>query len=132
VSAFFSQIAACFSRVGCTETEQAKKSAGNIVSCRTMSVDEKAFAGFGRQEFYPTKEEKGVRLGNQIISNHAFVDGGKRIGMYVMPMFLEVNGSLLECTNGEIAEAGLAVSDGWMSCEELRDRAIEHKKQKIF
>ena len=41
------------------------------------SALEGAFAGFGDQEFYPTKEEKGARLGYTLISNHAFVDGNK-------------------------------------------------------
>ena len=44
---------------------------------------ENAFASFGGEEFYPSKEEKGARLGYELISNHAFVDGNKRIGMYV-------------------------------------------------
>ena len=39
------------------------------------SALEAAFSGFGGQEFYPTKEEKGARLGYSLISNHAFVDG---------------------------------------------------------
>jgi death-on-curing protein len=91
------------------------------------SALENAFAGFGGQEFYPTKEEKGARLGYTLISNHAFVDGNKRIGMYVMLTFLEVNGIRLECTNDEVVEVGLAVADGRMSYEELCDWVIEHK-----
>ena len=35
------------------------------------SALESAFAGFGDREFYPTKEEKGARLGYALISNHA-------------------------------------------------------------
>ena len=35
------------------------------------SALESAFSGFGEQEFYPTKEEKGARLGYALISNHA-------------------------------------------------------------
>lgn len=66
------------------------------------SALENAFAGFDGQEFYPTKEEKGARLGYTLISNHAFVDGNKRIGMYVMLTFLEVNGIHMECTNEEV------------------------------
>ena len=62
------------------------------------SALEAAFSGFGGQEFYPTKEEKGARLGYSLISNHAFVDGNKRIGMYVMLIFLEVNGIHMNCT----------------------------------
>lgn len=83
------------------------------------SALENAFAGFGGQEFYPTKEEKGARLGYTLISNHAFVDGNKRIGMYVMLTFLEVNGIRLECTNEEITEVGLAVAAGTMGYEML-------------
>lgn len=48
---------------------------------------ENAFSGFGGQEFYPSKEEKGARLGYELISNHAFVDGNKQIGMYVIDLF---------------------------------------------
>ena len=48
------------------------------------SALEAAFAGFGDREFYPSKEEKGARLGYTLISNHAFVDGNKRIGVYVI------------------------------------------------
>ncbi len=36
------------------------------------SALENAFSGFGGEEFYPTKEEKGARLGYSLISNQAF------------------------------------------------------------
>lgn len=91
------------------------------------SALESAFAGFDGQEFYPTKEEKGARLGYTLISNHAFVDGNKRIGVYVMLTFLEVNGTRLECTNEEIVHIGLSVADGSMGYEELLDWIIAHK-----
>lgn len=91
------------------------------------SALEGAFAGFGDREFYPSKEEKGARLGYALISNHAFVDGNKRIGMYVMLTFLEVNGVRLECTNEEVASAGLAVADGTMGYEDLLEWVIKHK-----
>ena len=83
------------------------------------SVLENVFSGFGGQEFYPTKDEKGARLGYALISNHAFVDGNKRIGMYVMLTFLEVNGIRLDCTNNEVVEVGLAVASGAMNYETL-------------
>ena len=91
------------------------------------SALEGAFAGFGGSEFYPSKEEKGARLGYTLISNHAFVDGNKRIGMYVMLTFLEVNGIRLCCTNEEVAAAGLAVADGSMQYEDLLNWVISHK-----
>ncbi len=91
------------------------------------SALEGAFASFGGADLYPTKEEKGARLGYALIANHAFVDGNKRIGMYVMLTFLEVNGIRLDCTNEEVAAVGLAVADGTMGYEALRDWVIEHK-----
>lgn len=91
------------------------------------SALETVFASFDGQEFYPTKEEKGARLGYSLISNHAFVDGNKRIGMYVMLTFLEVNGIRLECTDDEIVQVGLSVADGSMDYEELRDWVIAHR-----
>ncbi len=37
------------------------------------SALEAAFASFDGKEFYPTKEEKGARLGYALISAHAFI-----------------------------------------------------------
>ena len=54
------------------------------------SALESAFQTFGGIELYPTKEEKGAKLGYSLISNHAFVDGNKRIGMHVLLTFLPV------------------------------------------
>lgn len=86
-----------------------------------------AFATFGGQELYPTKEEKGARLGFSLISNHAFVDGNKRIGMYVMLTFLEVNGIHMDCSNEDVVAAGLGVASGKMKYEELLHWVREHR-----
>ena len=91
------------------------------------SALENAFSGFGGQEFYPSKEEKGARLGYSLISNHAFVDGNKRIGMYVMLTFLEVNGIRLECTNEDIVEVGLSVAAGTMGYDALLEWVRDHR-----
>ena len=48
------------------------------------SAIESVYQTFDGQELYPTKEEKGARLGYTLVSNHAFVDGNKRIGLLVM------------------------------------------------
>lgn len=93
------------------------------------SALESAFSGYGDSEFYPTKEEKGARIGYSLISNHAFVDGNKRIGMYVMLTFLEVNGIRLNYIDEDIIRIGLSVADGSMSYEELLGWIIEHKRR---
>ena len=91
------------------------------------SALEAAFSSFGGKEFYPTKEEKGARLGYNLISNHAFVDGNKRIGMYVMLTFLEVNGIRMDCTNDDVAHAGLAVAAGEMDYDALLQWVKNHR-----
>ena len=83
------------------------------------SALESAFSGFGDKEFYPTKEEKGARLGYALISNHAFVDGNKRIGTYILLTFLEMNGIRIQCTDEELVHIGLSVADGSMKYEDL-------------
>ena len=91
------------------------------------SALESAFAGYGDKEFYPTKEEKGARLGYTLITNHAFVDGNKRIGMYVMLSFLEMNGIRIHCTDDELVYAGLSVADGSMDYDDLLQWIFEHE-----
>ena len=91
------------------------------------SALENAFAGFGGEEFYPSKEEKGARLGYTLISNHAFVDGNKRIGIYVMLSFLEMNGIKISCTDDEIVTVGLSIADGNMKYEQLLQWVLDHK-----
>ncbi|MBQ7728020.1 MAG: type II toxin-antitoxin system death-on-curing family toxin [Clostridia bacterium] len=78
-----------------------------------------AFQTFDGKELYPTKQGKAARIGYSLISNHAFVDGNKRIGMYVLLTFLETNGVRMELTDEEIARVGFAVADGSMKYEEL-------------
>jgi death-on-curing protein len=91
------------------------------------SALEAAFSEFGGGEFYPTKEEKAARLGYSLISNHAFVDGNKRIGMYIMLTFLEVNGIHMDCTNEDVVHAGLSVAAGTMDYEGLLAWVREHR-----
>ena len=83
------------------------------------SALESAFQTFGGEELYPSKEEKAARIGFSLISNHAFVDGNKRIGMYVLLTFLETNGIHVDPTNEDVARVGIAVASGEMTYEDL-------------
>ena len=91
------------------------------------SALESAFATFDGSDLYPTICEKGARLGYALISNHAFVDGNKRIGMYIMLTFLEVNGIHMDCTNEDVVHAGLSVAAGTMDYEGLLAWVREHR-----
>ena len=91
------------------------------------SALESAFATFDGKELYPTKQEKGARLGYALISNHAFVDGNKRIGMYVLLTFLETNGIKIHPSVDEVARVGLAVAAGEMKYPELLEWIYENE-----
>ena len=91
------------------------------------SALESAFQTFDGVELYPTKEEKGARIGYSLISNHAFVDGNKRIGMLVMLVFLEINGVKISPTSADIAHVGLAVASGEMKYEQLLEWITKNK-----
>lgn len=91
------------------------------------SALESAFATFDGKELYPSKQEKAARLGFSLISNHAFVDGNKRIGMYVMMTFLEVNGIKIRPSVDEVARVGLAVAAGTMEYEEMLSWILDNQ-----
>lgn len=107
---------------------------GGSFGIRTEDLLDSALEGifqtFDGKELYSTKEEKGARLGYSLISSHAFIDGNKRIGMYVMLTFLEVNGIHINCTDEEIIETGLAVDSGQKGYDDLlvwvKERKVEN------
>lgn len=105
---------------------------GGAIGIRDEGLLESAIEGifqtFGGRELYPTKEEKGARLGYMLISNHAFLDGNKRIGMHVMLTFLEVNGIRINCSDDDIIEAGLGVASGKMDYGDLLKWVLKHRQ----
>ena len=92
------------------------------------SALEGAFATFDGVELYPSKEEKAAKLGYSLISNHAFVDGNKRIGVYVMLSFLELNGIRIEATDEDVVALGLGAADGSMTQEDVLSWIKSHHK----
>ena len=91
------------------------------------SAIEGAFATFDGVELYPSKEEKAAKLGYLLISNHAFVDGNKRIGVYVLLSFLELNGIHIEAADEDVVSLGLGVADGSMEQKDILDWIHKHK-----
>lgn len=92
------------------------------------SALESAFATFDGKELYPSIKEKGARIGFSLISNHAFVDGNKRIGILILLTFLEVNGVKLRPTNEDLARVGLAVAAGEMKYGQLLDFIVKNEE----
>lgn len=91
------------------------------------SAIENIYATFDGIELYPSKEEKAARLGYSLISNHAFVDGNKRIGMYIMISFLELNGIKIDANNDDVVELGLSVASGNANYDDILNWINEHK-----
>lgn len=91
------------------------------------SALESAFQTFDGKELYPTKEEKGARIGYSLISNHAFVDGNKRIGMYILLTFLEVNGVRINPEIDEVVRVGIEIASGKMDYEDLLEWILNNK-----
>ncbi len=91
------------------------------------SATESAFQTFDGQELYPTIEEKGARLGFNLVSNHAFIDGNKRIGLLVMLTFFEINGVNLKYTDEELINLGLSLARGDTKYNSLLEWVISHK-----
>ena len=87
-----------------------------------------AFQTFEGKELYPLLEEKGARLGFNLVQNHAFVDGNKRIGLLVMLTFLEINGINLKFTDDELVKIGLSLASGQLTYENLIDWIKTHEK----
>ncbi|WP_337961242.1 type II toxin-antitoxin system death-on-curing family toxin [Caloramator sp. mosi_1] len=70
-------------------------------------------------ELYPTVEEKCANICYSIINNHPFVDGNKRMGIYIMLVLLEYNNVYIEYTQEELVKLGLDIA-----CGSLRQKDI--------
>ncbi len=90
------------------------KATGGLPGLRDRGLLESAVFGinasFEEVEQYPTVEEKAARLCYALISNHAFVDGNKRVGVLAMLMTLRLNGVVLQYTQQELIDLGLGIA----------------------
>lgn len=109
-------------------TEETGGSAGVREYALLESALESAFATFDGVDLYPTKEEKAAKIGFSLISNHAFVDGNKRIGMYVMLTFLEVNGIKINASNDDVETLAMSVASGESRYENVLQWIRLHKE----
>lgn len=58
------------------------------------SIISDIYGSFGREDVYPSIEEKAANLLYLTVKNHAFIDGNKRIAATIFIYFLNVNGIL--------------------------------------
>ncbi|HGA1150855.1 TPA: type II toxin-antitoxin system death-on-curing family toxin [Streptococcus suis] len=85
-----------------------------------------AFSTYFGVEKYPSIEEKAARLCYSLVNNHAFLDGNKRIGVFVMIIFLELNGIVLNQTDDEIVKLGLGVASSELDYDAILEYIRNH------
>ena len=93
------------------------------------SALESPFQTFDGMDLYPTLQEKGARLGYNLISSHCFIDGNKRIGMLVMLSFFKANGVKLTYTNDDVIKIGLGIASGEINYKQLIIWVKSHQKE---
>lgn len=81
---------------------------------------------FDGQELYPSDIEKIARLGFGLASNHAFLDGNKRISAMMTQLLLKWNGYDLTLRTGELADMFIAIADGTANGKDLLDWVYAH------
>lgn len=86
-----------------------------------------AMTSFADSEAYPSVEEKAARLMFSITNNHAFFDGNKRIGVFVMLMTLQLNNIKINYPQSELISLGLSVAAGTTDYNQILDWIIKHK-----
>lgn len=96
---------------------------GGLYGLRDRKGLESAIAAplqsFDGEDLYKTDVEKIARIGYGLASNHAFVDGNKRIGAMIIQLLLKWNGYHLELTSGELADMFISIADGKAGNNEL-------------
>ncbi len=106
------------------------QSTGGLDGLRDRAALEAAIAApvqtFDGEDLFKTDIEKIARIGYGLASNHAFVDGNKRIGAMIMQLLLKWNGYTLSLRQGELADMFIAIAAGVASGEDLYDWILQH------
>lgn len=83
---------------------------------------------FGGRELFPSELEKIARLGYGLASNHAFVDGNKRIGALMTQLLLKWNGYRLKLAVGELSDMFISIANRTANEEDLLEWIRLHLK----
>jgi death-on-curing protein len=69
-------------------------------------------ATYDGEDLHPSLTEKAGAYAFHLIKNHPFVDGNKRVGIFVALVFLDLNEFTVEATEDELVDLGLGLADG--------------------
>ena len=77
----------------------------------------------GGQDAYPTLCAKAAALLQSIVTNHALVDGNKRLGWVATAVFLEINGaSVASASNDDVYELVIEVASACVDLNGITER----------
>lgn len=85
------------------------------------------FQTFGKEDMYPSLQQKAARLCFGLVKNHPFVDGNKRIGAHAMLVFLALNGVELQHSQAELSDVILQLAAGEIEATDLLRWILEHQ-----
>ena len=76
------------------------------------------------EDAYPTVKFKAAALLHSIVTNHALIDGNKRLGWLATTVFLDVNGESVDLEDDDAFQLVMDVAEGGIGVEEIADRLI--------
>jgi death-on-curing protein len=91
------------------------------------SAVQSTYQTFDNIEIYPSVQEKAGRMAFNIINNHPFVDGNKRIGVLSMLVFLEYNNVSVYFSQNELVELGVGIADSSIGYDDIMKWIYNHK-----
>lgn len=91
-----------------------------------LSAVNEPFQTFDGNEIYPTTTEKAVRLGYELIKNHPFFDGNKRIGAHAMLISLALNNIELDYADYELINIIMETASSEKSYDDLLEWVKNH------
>jgi death on curing protein len=79
-------------------------------------------ASFFGQEAYPALTGKAAALMHSLASNHALVDGNKRLALLAAVVFLRINGYVLDLTDDEAFDLTMSVAAGQLDAAGIQEQ----------
>ena len=83
------------------------------------SAIERPFSGFGKDEFYPSPEEKAGAILESVVKNHPFIDGNKRTGYVLMRLVLMAFDKDVIATQDEKYDFVIAIASGKLDFQQI-------------
>ncbi|MCC7345672.1 MAG: type II toxin-antitoxin system death-on-curing family toxin [Deltaproteobacteria bacterium] len=85
---------------------------------------------FGGEDLYPDIFSKAAAYAFSISENQPFIDGNKRTAATIAAVFLDINGFLLDCPEGQVYETMMKLANKQLTRESLADWFRKNCKKK--